>query len=190
MPGNGGRGVPGRTLEKRRVIKFMSDDKEEQWITKYDENQCGNCHFCMEEGDQYCRLCGTKRGEGNFEPYKNITKYIYAQELKERKHICQKCGYKWKTIKMEDKEKFCPRCGGLAPIVDESGIIKKKGTRVRRTGWDNPILEIFLPYGLIKTILYLVMINSVMFVIFDPASYIIGGVFSFVISLVILILIS
>jgi len=32
------------------------------------EGKCGDCREIFDETDQYCKYCGTKRGEGAFEP--------------------------------------------------------------------------------------------------------------------------
>lgn len=88
---------------------------EDGWITKYGENQCGNCHAGLEEGDKYCRMCGTKRGEGEFKPYRNVMECIYGPMPEKRKHVCTQCHYTWTTEVMLDEEYYCPKCGGDAP---------------------------------------------------------------------------
>ncbi|MCF0230592.1 MAG: hypothetical protein HUJ76_12985, partial [Parasporobacterium sp.] len=50
---------------------FGESSGERKKIMPDRETQCGNCHEFFEEGDQYCRFCGTKKGEGAFEPYYN-----------------------------------------------------------------------------------------------------------------------
>ena len=40
------------------------------------EGRCGNCHKFFGEGDLYCRYCGTKAGEGRYEPYDDIMQCV------------------------------------------------------------------------------------------------------------------
>ena len=82
------------------------------------ENQCGNCHSYVDEGDAYCRICGTKVGEGKYEPYQEIMQCIYGPMPEERIHTCQDCGYSWKTMFMIDNQHYCPKCGGPAPAIE------------------------------------------------------------------------
>lgn len=77
--------------------------------------QCGNCHAFLEAEDKYCRICGTRVGEGPYEPYQDLMECIYGPMPEDRTHICKSCGYKWTTCKMLDEEKYCPKCGGHAP---------------------------------------------------------------------------
>ena len=42
------------------------------------EGRCGNCHKFFGEGDLYCRYCGTKAGEGRYEPYDDIMQCVYG----------------------------------------------------------------------------------------------------------------
>ena len=42
---------------------------------------------------------------------------IYGPPPVSRTHKCEKCGFTWKTTLMIDDEKFCPECGGPAPVV-------------------------------------------------------------------------
>lgn len=80
-----------------------------------DKTQCGNCHNHLEPGDKYCRICGTKVGEGAYEPYQDIMQCIYGPMPEERTHMCKRCGYKWETCLMIDDQAYCPKCGGQAP---------------------------------------------------------------------------
>ena len=74
------------------------------------ENRCGNCQEEMNPYDKYCRNCGTKRGEGKFEPYYNVCDCLYGPFNILRKYVCKKCGNEWeRSIVFEDK--FCPKCG-------------------------------------------------------------------------------
>lgn len=84
-----------------------------------DERVCGNCHALLQEGDRYCRICGTKRGEGAYLPYEDLAQpCIYGSEPVEVTHKCARCGYSWTTCLMIDEQRFCPLCGG--PVSSES----------------------------------------------------------------------
>lgn len=74
--------------------------------------KCGNCHADMEDGDRFCRYCGTPRGEGAFLPYNNEVLCIYAPPM-ETRHKCKKCGYSWVRSRLGvDNAEFCPKCRG------------------------------------------------------------------------------
>lgn len=42
---------------------------------------------------------------------------LYGPEPIKRIHECDKCGYTWETNLMIDEERWCPKCGGGAPVV-------------------------------------------------------------------------
>ncbi len=94
---------------------FKENEIPENWSTDY-EGRCGNCHSLMGENDRYCVICGTRRGEGEFKPYKNMMECIYGPEPITRKHRCRECGYKWEACLMIDNERYCPKCGGEVDI--------------------------------------------------------------------------
>ncbi len=94
-----------------------TDDDEGKWVTPSREKQCGNCHKFLSEGDVYCRFCGTKKGEGEYKPYLNVMVCIYGPMPLDRLHKCESCGHEWTTCDMVDDEKFCPKCGGNAPVI-------------------------------------------------------------------------
>ena len=75
------------------------------------EGICGNCHAVIDD-DPYCRYCGTKNGEGAYEPFEDIVQCVYGPPPVEREHTCKKCGYSWKSCAMIDTERYCPECGG------------------------------------------------------------------------------
>lgn len=77
------------------------------------EGRCGNCCRRLDEGDAYCRHCGTKRGEGKFEPYSNIMQCVYGPKPQKREYECSKCGYTWERVVMT-VDYHCPKCGGEA----------------------------------------------------------------------------
>ena len=73
------------------------------------EGKCGNCHKYIGE-DEYCRYCGTKRGEGKFEPYENFMPCVYGSP-NTYIHKCQKCGTEFKSSGMGSNPRYCYKCG-------------------------------------------------------------------------------
>lgn len=84
--------------------------KNNSW-TVPDKKFCGNCHTRLEKGDRYCRVCGTRAGEGAFEPYQQVMQCIYGPRPVERRHVCGACGHEWTNFVMVDRDRFCPECG-------------------------------------------------------------------------------
>lgn len=73
--------------------------------------QCGNCGKTLEDGDKYCRRCGTKAGEGTFKPKKNLSMQIlYGPMPVKQVHRCTNCGRIWTMFGKE----HCPECGKMA----------------------------------------------------------------------------
>ena len=114
----------GRCFYCRENIRFGEETcrwcgrKNDKWIAP-DYSCCGNCNARLAPEDRYCRICGTKAGEGTFDPIEEIMQCIYGPEPVERKHVCQKCGYTWTTCAMVDRENYCPKCGGPAPYLED-----------------------------------------------------------------------
>lgn len=100
----------------------MNFDAWDNWSSDY-KDKCGNCHKTLSEGDQYCRHCGTRRGEGKFEPYQNLMQCIYGPMPKKRSHFCPSCNTTWERELMIDDEEFCPHCGGPVVIGEDSAPI-------------------------------------------------------------------
>lgn len=92
-------------------------NNDESLCTDY-EGKCGNCHKNL-GNDEYCRYCGTKRGEGTFEPYQNVSYCIYGPAPRVRVHTCPSCNYEWRTHSMIANEKHCPKCGNLCKIAEQ-----------------------------------------------------------------------
>lgn len=115
----------GRCLYCNRPVRYRykycayCGKPNDSWVEPT-QSQCGNCHNHLQEGDKYCRLCGTKVGEGAYEPYQDVIQFIYGPMPFERKHACKICGHSWITCLMVDKEKYCPECGGSASEVSIS----------------------------------------------------------------------
>ncbi len=92
------------------------------------EGRCGNCHKFFGEGDLYCRYCGTKAGEGRYEPYDDIMQCVYGPPPTERLHTCNECGYSWKSWAMIDNERYCPKCGGAVTAAETGDPLFKEET--------------------------------------------------------------
>ncbi len=74
-------------------------------------NRCGNCHAKLVKGSKYCYVCGTKRGEGKFEPFFNEMLLVYGPPVTQIV-TCKNCGYKFKIGSLGGKTiKYCPKCG-------------------------------------------------------------------------------
>ena len=97
----------------------LSEDQIRDGWRETTKDMCGNCHAKLLEGDKYCRICGTKVGEGSYEPYQFFEGCIYGPPPVDRFHQCEVCGYQWKTHVMLDRQNFCPKCGGHAPYKDK-----------------------------------------------------------------------
>ena len=78
---------------------------------------CANCNNSCIAGDKYCRYCGAPMGEPKIIPAN--FEMVYGPPPVNRTHTCSECGYSWETRKMIDEEKYCPECGGSAPVVNE-----------------------------------------------------------------------
>jgi predicted amidophosphoribosyltransferase len=42
------------------------------------EGRCGECWAFLDEDDEFCPECGTKRGEGDFNPEDNFPEVVYG----------------------------------------------------------------------------------------------------------------
>ena len=88
------------------------------------ENICGNCRAGLGEKDKYCRVCGTKRGDGAFKPYKVEMNLVYGppsffeSSPEEVVHICTACNKTWKKNRIKPQDKYCPVCGNLCETYD------------------------------------------------------------------------
>ena len=98
----------------------FSGGPEDRLITPT-KDQCGNCHAHLGPEDKFCRICGTRRGEGAYEPYREIMQCIYGPMPETRTHTCKQCGYSWTTCVMIDDQRYCPQCGGDAPYAPTGG---------------------------------------------------------------------
>ena len=64
-----------------------------------------------DDTDKYCKFCGTPKGEGKFEPYKNMILVVYGPPIT-LKYMCNQCNAKWNSfgVSVEDEIKYCPQC--------------------------------------------------------------------------------
>lgn len=83
-------------------------EEENELSTDY-ENRCGNCHKFLVENAKYCQFCGTKRGEGKFEPYENIIYTVYGPPYI-KSFYCVDCNKSWGTSARFSKTRNCPFC--------------------------------------------------------------------------------
>ena len=82
--------------------------------------RCGNCHeLFFNDEEKYCTHCGTKRGEGKFEPYDNAIYCIYGPMPEKRTRECVNCGNQWTYISMLDTKKYCAQCGGESKLIQD-----------------------------------------------------------------------
>ena len=90
---------------------------------------CSNCKNTYIEGDKYCRFCGAPMGKPDF--IEERFAYLYGPPPIRRVHTCANCGFSWETNQMDDKQRWCPQCGGSAPAKNyketrfESFILSK-----------------------------------------------------------------
>ena len=81
------------------------------------EIYCSNCEKKITIEDKYCRYCGVAVTQTDYKPNFRGINVIYGPMPVKRKHLCSKCAYAWTTHMMVDNQKFCPVCGGDAPVV-------------------------------------------------------------------------
>ncbi len=114
------------------LFEKLGVDINNGWSTDY-EGRCGNCHKSLQSSEKYCRYCGTKRGEGKFEPYQTIMQCIYGPMPVKRIRKCTRCQMEWETHEMVDNQNFCPECGAPSKIVfEESDRITPPASAVGR----------------------------------------------------------
>lgn len=78
---------------------------------------CANCGNNYRKEDKFCRYCGAPNGVPSAVPEDFCC--LYGPPPIKRTHTCIKCGYRWETRMMVDRERFCPKCGGNAPASVE-----------------------------------------------------------------------
>ncbi len=84
--------------------------------------QCRNCKNEMEKGAKYCQWCGTRAGNGVFQPHDNEVQGLYGSWYV-MKVKCSNCGNEWSSsgtaghIKM-----FCRECGGEGKALSSDSL--------------------------------------------------------------------
>jgi hypothetical protein len=104
-----------------------------------EEARCGKCWYFLDEEDHFCRRCGTKRGEGEFNPEDNVMEEIYGPPPAEYCFTCQACGLEWTESLMINFNKFCPQCGAdVLEVTSERDSMKSypSGKRSLSAEWD------------------------------------------------------
>ena len=110
------RGVPNRLLAG--WYKQLEPQKKEK--RQVDTDRCGNCHTLLEPDQKFCPWCGTRRGEGRFEPYRTLQGCIYGPKPILRRYKCMECGNEWSRHNMKNDQRYCPRCGcGAVKMTEE-----------------------------------------------------------------------
>jgi len=75
------------------------------------KDRCGKCWRYLGDEDNFCRKCGTKRGDGEFNPEDNVMYPVYGPPPVDFKFQCKSCGLSWTEKLMVNCNRFCPRCG-------------------------------------------------------------------------------
>ena len=97
---------------KRKLPDFRRVAESNEILVHTDyTNLCGNCHSVLEKKAKYCKNCGTKVGEGKFEPYVNESYCVYGPMVA-NKYTCPKCEYEWSECNPGGRgDTYCPQCG-------------------------------------------------------------------------------
>lgn len=101
------------------------------------KGRCGNCHKCIGD-DEYCRYCGTKRGEGKFEPYDNFIPCVYGSP---NTYInkCKKCGTEFQSSGMSvPRPSCCYKCGSSVTCEENNDFSNIQG--LQRATLDNEFI--------------------------------------------------
>ena len=54
------------------------DNKENKTDNLTEQERCGKCWDYLDDTDEFCRKCGTKKGEGVHNPSQNIPQPVYG----------------------------------------------------------------------------------------------------------------
>ena len=84
-------------------------------------NYCGNCHRVFFGNEQYCSYCGTKRGEGSYNPFRTIFGCLNGS-LDYITYRCDQCGREWREWEAENLDRYCPYCGNMAMRIGKSAF--------------------------------------------------------------------
>lgn len=92
-------------IETEEVVKPIEQEEIVKPIEKKEVKKatyiCLKCGEELSKGQEFCPICGTKKGNKN-------------------NKLCEKCG----TV-IEEGQKFCPKCGNKAKISIQSDIVDK-----------------------------------------------------------------
>jgi len=118
---------------------FGSADVVSRRSTDYN-GRCGNCHEIIGK-DEYCRYCGTKKGEGKFEPYDNFIPCVYGSP-DFFIHKCKKCGVEFQSSGMDvSRPEYCYKCGSRVTSEERiNGFSNMK--RERSSQHDNDLIKV------------------------------------------------
>ena len=108
---------PARFFECVTIPQISSEPISDltSMFDRHKRKVCANCKETYIEGDKYCRYCGAPMGKAAY--IEEIFADIYGPPPVKRVHSCKKCGYCWETGYMIDDERYCPKCGGSAPVT-------------------------------------------------------------------------
>ena len=104
--------------DRKRITELREEDRKR--ITELREELkrnfkgCFNCNHYLHDNWKYCPFCGTKKGEGEFNPARNSGWNILLYgPLTTKYYKCKKCHYKWNYEFMMDEPRIrcCPKCG-------------------------------------------------------------------------------
>lgn len=72
-----------KELEKEleRIVDLFDIMQMPWFLHRRYDGYCGNCHRRIGENDKYCRRCGTKKGEGAFDPFYNEIQIVYGSPM-------------------------------------------------------------------------------------------------------------
>ena len=100
----------------KSIFKIPGVPSKNGLSTDY-EGRCGKCHAFIGE-EEFCRYCGTRRGEGEFKPYDNTPQCVYGPPPVRRLHTCPECGFEWENCVMLDRQRYCPKCGSRVSVAE------------------------------------------------------------------------
>ncbi len=101
------------------ILKRADEIMNERHIIDSDlyTGRCGNCGTHLPIGAKYCIKCGTRRGDGLFEPMSNNCDILYGSPGL-FKMQCSECKHTW-IMSSFDRECHCPECGNMAYAIKE-----------------------------------------------------------------------
>lgn len=105
-----------------KLSKADTGYEEKRVLSQDYEGKCGECREIIADDYKYCTYCGTKAGEGSFEPYENLNACVYGAP-RDYKLVCPECGYTDEGSAMTgDIPGYCPYCGTEAEVTEENPL--------------------------------------------------------------------